>query len=163
VSKVEHPPKPPKKKPELTPAGRALRLLARREHTRRELGRKLAPHVEDAAELEALLDDFTERGWLSEARAADQLVNAKRERFGVSRIRRELQQRGVSDGEIGRALVCLTGTELDRARAVHERKFRTISHDPADQARRVRFLQSRGFSLDIAMRVARSRGEDSGE
>ena len=95
---MEHPPQRSKKKPEsLSARGRALRLLARREYTRRELAAKLAPHVPAPEELEALLDDFTERGWLSEARVVEQVVNAKRARLGPARIRRALLERGVSE------------------------------------------------------------------
>jgi regulatory protein len=56
---------------------RALRLLARREHSRAELRRKLGPHVEEGVDLEALLDDFTRRGWLSEERVAAALAQAR--------------------------------------------------------------------------------------
>ena len=63
--------------PEAALRARALRLLARREHSRAELRRKLAPHVEEGVDLEALLDDFTQRGWLSEERFVEQTVRAK--------------------------------------------------------------------------------------
>ena len=58
---------------------RALRLLARREHTRAELARKLAVHTEDPAELERVLDDFERRGWLSERRVVEQMVQSIQE------------------------------------------------------------------------------------
>ena len=56
--------------------GRALRYLAQREHSRAELERKLARHVEDApeasaaAQIAAALDELTAHGLLSEARVA---------------------------------------------------------------------------------------------
>jgi regulatory protein len=149
---------------DVTPAGRALRLLARREHTRRELEQKLAPHVDDAAEIQRVLDDFTARGWLSEARAAEQLVRAKRGRYGASRIRQTLAERGVPADLIASSLEALKDTELDTARAVWARKFKSAAATPAERARHVRFLQSRGFSLDLAMRVVRSGGSgDAGD
>ena len=157
--------RPPKSKPraELSPAGRALRLLARREHTRRELEVKLGPHVEDAEELHALLDDFTARGWLSEARAVAQLVNAKRDRLGAARIRHALMQRGAPEELIDSALAGLRESELDRARNVWARRFDAPPPDAAERARQVRFLQARGFSVEVALRVVRGRTRDSGE
>ncbi|HEX2830745.1 MAG TPA: recombination regulator RecX [Burkholderiales bacterium] len=153
-----------KKRSDDTPAARALRLLARREHTRRELEQKLKPHVEDPAELARVLDDFTARGWLSEARAAEQLVRAKRGRFGAARIRQALTDKGVPHELIAGQLEALKSSELDTARAVWARKFKTAPADQAERARHVRFLQARGFSVEIAMRVVRGAGaDDAGE
>jgi regulatory protein len=147
--------------PELTPRSRALRLLARREHTRAELERKLAPYLENETELTALLDDLTARGWMSESRVAEQLVHAKRGRYGASRIRQILIQRGVSADVIAPALASLKEGEMEAARAVWSRKFRAPPRDNAERARHVRFLQARGFSIKVAMRVARF-DDDSG-
>jgi regulatory protein len=147
-----------KRKNEPTPAGRALRLLTRREHTRLELERKLAPHVEDPAELQSLLDEFTDRGWLSETRAADQLVRLKRARFGAARIRQDLIDKGVPHDLIAPAMETLKESELDAARGVWKRKFRAPPADTAERAKQIRFLQSRGFGLNIAIRVV--RGDD---
>jgi len=162
---VERPP-PSKRKPSKEPsaAARGLRLLARRDHTRRELAAKLSPHVEDPTELEALFDDFAARGWLSESRVVEQVLHTKRERLGPARIRQALLQRGVSEALIAPALQALRTNELEAARAVWARKFRVKPSAAADQARQVRFLQSRGFSLDVALRVVAGRGrrEDEG-
>lgn len=139
-------------------AARALRLLARREYTRPELERKLAPYVEQPAALQTLLDELAGRGWLSEARAVEQLVQSKRARFGSARIRRTLIEKGVSAELIASTLQGLRETELAAARAVWARKFKTLPDTPAARARQVRFLQYRGFSVGIAMRVV--GGED---
>lgn len=153
-------PPPSKRKTEPSPAARALRLLARREHTRVELERKLAPHVADSAELAALLDDLTVSGSLSDGRAVEQLVHAKRSRYGAARIRQALVERGVSKELIAPALAALEGTEVERARSVWSRKFRVAPSSASERARQVRFLQSRGFSIDVALRVVRG-GEDN--
>ncbi|HLT27498.1 MAG TPA: recombination regulator RecX, partial [Zeimonas sp.] len=52
----------PRPRPEPTLKARALRALARREHSRVELERKLAPHAESSEQLEALLDRLAETG-----------------------------------------------------------------------------------------------------
>jgi regulatory protein len=148
---------------EPTAAERALRLLARREHTRRELERKLGAHVEDIAEIQRVLDDFTARGWLSEARAAEQLVRAKRGRFGAARIRQTLAEKGVPQQLIASQLEALKAGELDTARAVWARKFKSVPATQAERARHVRFLQARGFSVEIALRVVRGGADDAGD
>ena len=143
---------------ELTLRGRALRLLARREHTRHELEQKLAPHAPDEGALAALLEDLAAQGWISDARVVEQLVHSRRGRYGPARIRQLLTQRGVSDELIAPALSSLKRGEVDAARAVWSKKFHAAPRNAAERARQMRFLQARGFSAHAAMRVI--RGED---
>lgn len=139
---------------------KALKLLARREHTRAELARKLAVDAEDPAEIEGVLDDFEKRGWLSEARVVEQRVHTLRKRFGARRIERDLRQKGVSGEAVATALSGLKGGELEAARAVWRRKFGgRIPRTPAERARQARFLQGRGFDLDVVMKVINGRDE----
>jgi len=160
---VERRKRPSKPETQPSPAARALKLLARREHTRRELHQKLAPYVEDAEELEALLDDFAARGWISEARVVEQVVHAKRGRLGIARIRHALLERGVPEELIQPALQKLRDSELDTARAIWSGKFGARPESRAEQARQVRFLQARGFGMEIAMRVVRGDHESRDE
>lgn len=157
-----NPPKSKKPESQLSASARALRLVARRDYTRLELKTKLAPHVEDAAELQALLDDFTERGWISESRVVEQLVHAKSGRLGASRIRHALVKRGITQDLIGPALDRLKESEPDRARSVLARKFKAAPVTPAERARQVRFLQSRGFSFQVAIGVVWAGAHESG-
>jgi regulatory protein len=152
-----------RKKPEVGLRARALRYLARREYSRAELHGKLLPHVQAGEDfeqvspvnLDALLDDFVARGWLSDARAATQLVHAKRRRFGTQRITHELRQKGIAEELISAALPELKDSELEAARSVWQRKFGTLPQDAKEKARQMRFLQSRGFSLDVIFKVLR--------
>jgi len=140
---------------------RALKLLARREHSRAELARKLAIHAEDPAEIERVLDDFERRGWLSERRVVEQLVHARRSRYGARRIERDLREKGVSEEAVAAALAGLKAGELEAAREVWRRKFGGRQpRGPADRARQVRFLQGRGFELDTVLRVIKGGEED---
>ena len=153
--------KPLRKKPELSLRARALQCLARREYSRAELRAKLLPYVpaeEDfeqsqPVDLDALLEDLTARGWLSDARATTQLVHAKRSRFGTQRITHELRQRGIAEELIDAALPALKESELDAAREVWQRKFGTAPQDAKEKAKQMRFLQSRGFSMDVIFKV----------
>ncbi|MGH8700295.1 MAG: recombination regulator RecX [Burkholderiales bacterium] len=139
---------------------RALKLLARREHSRAELARKLSVHAEDPGEVERVLDDFERRGWLSEPRVVEQLVHARRARYGARRIERDLRLKGVSEEAVSAALADLKGGEFDAAREVWRRKFGGREpRSPADRARQVRFLQGRGFGLEVILKVIKSRDE----
>ena len=138
---------------------RALGLLARREHSRAELQRKLAPHTEDAQELTELLDDFTRRGWLSDARFAEALVHDKQAKFGTSRLAYELRQRGVEESVVRDQLAELKDSELERARQVWQSKFGVLPEDAKARAKQMRFLQSRGFSFEVIGKVMRGTSD----
>ena len=141
--------------------GRALKLLARREHSRAELTRKLSIHAKDPGEVERVLDDCERRGWLSERRVVEQLVHARRSRYGARRIERDLLQKGVSEEAVAAALAGLKAGELEAAREVWRRKFGgRHPRGPADRARQVRFLQGRGFDLEVILKVIKNRDED---
>jgi regulatory protein len=131
-----------------TPAelkARALRFLARREHSRAELSRKLAPHAESAEALLFLLDDLEKRKQLSDERYADVRSNWMARKYGAAKIRQDLKAKGVADEVAARIS---TEGELERARAILARKYRDVAATREEKARRMRFLQSRGFSFD---------------
>ena len=152
-----------RKKPEISLRTRALQYLARREYSRAELRAKLLPHVQaddefDSAstpDIDALLDDLTQRGWLSDERAATQLLHAKRGRYGTQRITHELRQRGIGETLIAGALPELKESELATAREVWRKKVGVLPQDQKEKARQVRFLQSRGFSMDVIFKAMR--------
>jgi regulatory protein len=140
---------------------RALRLLAQREHSRLELARKLAVHAEDSQdEISALLDHLQQVGLLSDERFAASFVRSHAGRFGLARLRYDLGQRGVAE-EIAEAALAHEldgeggsyGGELERARAVWQKKFGAAPSDARDYARQARFLQGRGFSADTLRKL----------
>jgi regulatory protein len=134
---------------------RALRMLARREHSRLELRRKLAPHVEENDDIEALLDILEMRGWLSEKRVVEQTVYSRRSRYGAMRIVQELRNKGVSDDAIAEAASKIRESELEAAREVWRKKFSSLPRSAAEHARQMRFMQSRGFDMDVIRKVLR--------
>jgi regulatory protein len=142
----------PEKKP-LPLRERALGYLSRREYSRDELARKLAPYAEDAQEIESLLDDFTQRGWLSEARFVDMVVQARQGKYGSRRIAHELRERGVSEEGMAAALCEARACDLTNARAVWLKKFGTPAATSGEKAKQMRFLASRGFGQETIRRV----------
>ncbi len=144
-----------KPKTEVSLRVRAMRYLARREHTRAELHAKLLPHVQGNEDLEAVLDELAKRGWLSDERAAEQLVQHRRSRFGSQRIAHELRQKGIAENLISDAMPQLKETELEAAREVWQKKFGVVPQDAKEKAKQARFLQSRGFTMDAIFKILR--------
>ena len=135
---------------------RALRLLARREHSRAELGRKLTPHAESQEALADLLSDLEARKHLSDERFASERVRQLARKYGVARIRQDLKARGV-DPELVPGMG--EADELERARAILVRKYREPAGTREERARRMRFLQSRGFSSETIFKLLSARAE----
>ena len=146
--------------PEPSLRERALAYLARREHSRAELARKLAVYCEDRDEINTLLDDFAQRGWLSEARFAEMVVQARHGKFGSRRIVHELREKGVSEEAIAAALPEVRENELETARAVWAKKFGALPADAKEKARQMRFLASRGFGAETIRRVVQGKEGD---
>ncbi len=173
--------------------GRALRLLGRRELSRQELEGKLRRYVgvaadvdtgadvdfdatfgaekppppPTAADLEALLDDLTERGWLSDARYAEALVRKRTGNFARRSIAQELKRAGVDEDVTAAALTQNPESDPDEefaaALALCQRKFRRVPADQKEKARQIRFLQSRGYSIGLALRVIKQLGAAGNE
>jgi regulatory protein len=132
---------------------RAIRLLARREHSRAELARKLSPHG-TPEEIESVLADLQRSQLQSDARFAEAYVRSHGERFGAAKLRQTLRAKGIASELVEAEL---RGEdlpdELERARAVWARKFAAPAADAREWARQARFLQSRGFSVEIIRRL----------
>ncbi len=139
---------------------RALRYLTRREHSRLELQRKLAPHAEESDDIQGLLDDLENRGWLSEARLVEQTMHTRRGRFGAVRIVRELREKGVSEEAISEAKSQIRENELEAARAVWRKKFGSLPKNASERGKQIRFMQGRGFNLDMILKILRGVDKD---
>lgn len=144
----------------LTLKARALKLLSGREHSRAELARKLAPHLQDGDDLDALLDDLTQRGWLDEARYVASVVHRRAARSGTRLIRQELQAQGIKPDQMADTLGELQAGELGRARELWSRRYGNEPADAKEAARQQRFLLSRGFSSEVVRQIVRWRSSD---
>ncbi len=132
---------------------RALRLLARREYSRLELHGRLSSDGTSSDEIDSLLDEFELKGWISEQRWVDAVVQTRRARFGTAKILHELKQKGVSEGGLARAREALAASEIDAARGVWQKKFGTRPASMSERARQARFLGGRGFSSEVVRKV----------
>ena len=152
---------------ELSLKGRALRYLGQREHSRRELERKLARHVQDTPELSAAeqiartLDELAAADLQSEARAADAVLQFQGARFGSHKLRQTLQLKGLDTGLINDTLARARSTENERALEVWQRKFGVRATDAVALARQQRFMAARGFGYDVIRRVVQGSDDDA--
>ncbi len=138
---------------------RALDYLARREHSRLELEKKLTPYAPTLEELSFVLDSLEQCGLLSAGRMVEQVVHVRRSKFGSRRIVHELQQKGIDEDLIAAALPHLKETELETARTVWRKKFGAMPINAKERAKQIRFLMSRGFTSEIIRQVLQSQDE----
>lgn len=139
--------------PALSLKGRALRYLSMREHSRLELGRKLARYAEEGDDVNVLLDFLEKNNWLSQERFCESLLNRRAARFGNNHIVAELESHGVDGEALADLKAGLADSEAARASEVWRRKFGTVAADAAERSKQMRFLLQRGFSQRAA-RVA---------
>jgi len=138
---------------QLSLKGRALRLLSLREHSRQELERKLKPFEETPGELAEALDFLQAKDFINEQRVVESVVNRRSAKLGASRVRQELQAKGLPVEAIAEAVQEMRSTELERAREVWRKKFGEPPQDQAARAKQIRFLVSRGFAPEVVKRV----------
>lgn len=136
-----------------------MNFLARREHSRAELARKLAPHAE-ADEVEALLDQLEQDKLLSNTRYVEMLAHARAGKHGSLRLKADLRDKGVSDSDMQTVLETAREQDLEAARTVWQKKFGATAINAAERARQYRFLASRGFPMDIIRRVIGGSEDD---
>jgi regulatory protein len=147
----------------------ALYLLARRDYSTKGLHAKLMERIKKTDALEGevmpLLEYLKHQGFLSDERFIENYIQSKRQRYGINRISRELTLK-VGDGElVNRILMQLFGVDSDSdcnsdyasnqvetAYTLWAKKFK-FSFENKEQARQIRFLLYRGFSLSVIKKV----------
>ncbi|RQS74991.1 recombination regulator RecX [Burkholderia sp. Bp8963] len=150
-------------KPARSLKGRALGYLSRREYSRAELARKLAPYVGEDESVEPVLDALEQDGWLSDARFAESLVHRRASRVGAARIVNELKRHAVGDTLVEEVSAQLRETEWARAQAVWRKKFGALPQTPAERAKQARFLAARGFSSATIVKLLKCGDEPFGD
>jgi regulatory protein len=136
-----------------------LKLLVRREHSRRELGHKLAERGHDAAAAEAALDRLEGENALNDRRFAEEYARARFAKgFGPVRVLAELREHGIDGDGLAHARL---DEGAERALAAEQYAKRFGGKPPADRretAKRMRYLQQRGFAPGICAAVVEQRG-----
>ena len=138
----------------------AMDLLARREHGRVELTRKLRQRGAPEELIDTALDRLTEEGLLSESRYLESFVSYRaRSGYGPLRIREELGQRGLQRADIELALRESGINWQAQLEDVWRRKFSgQLPVDARERAKQGRFLACRGYSMEMIGRLFSGRG-----
>jgi len=126
---------------------KALNALARREHSRLELARKLNHLSHDTTQIEQLLDQFSARGWQSDHRFAASYCSSRAARYyGPRKIRYELEERGIAPELISETFLHCGIDWQALAEKTRQRKFGSAQPSTwAEQAKQRQYLYQRGF------------------
>ena len=152
-----------RKQRELTPTQRALALLVRREHSRKELARKLAERGIESEAASVAIEKLTGDGWQSDTRFAELLVRTRAAHGqGPIRIRAELGTHGLDRDTIETAMEAFDGDWRQAAQDLARRRFGLdlASASPTQRRKAADFLYRRGFDGDTVRSALRSDPED---
>jgi regulatory protein len=135
----------------------AVRLLSRREHSAFEIRDKLSQREFDGSEIEQAINELQQGGWLSDERYAEAYIRMRQQKgFGPVRIAMELSERGVNDSIIDTYLNAQGNSWQQTLQQQYRKKYKNKAiQDYNDKAKRIRFLQYRGFTLDAICRVVK--------
>lgn len=140
----------------------ALGLLARREHSRRELERKLASRGFAAEVTAEVLDGLERSGALAADRFTESFIRTRIARGqGPVRLRAELSSRGIAEELIAAALGAAEWDWEAAARRARIKRFgRPTPRDRVERAKQIRFLEYRGFAA-AQIRAALDQAEEA--
>lgn len=127
-----------------------VRLLARREHSARELQQKLQLRGFDHKTIEKVLAKAQQLGWQSDQRYLEVWLRSCLARGdGIQKIRAAAAQKGIQGELLEQAL---QDQEPDWVEQCYERLVRRFGHtppqDPKERNRIMRHLMQRGYRLD---------------
>ncbi|MFS8137554.1 MAG: regulatory protein RecX [Thermomonas sp.] len=153
---------PRRRRQELTPTQRALGLLTRREHSRRELARKLTSKGVEPDEAKTVVETLSASGWQDEARFAELLVRSRvGAGHGPVRIRAELGTHALGSEIIAAAMETFDGDWAENARdLVNRRHPAALAGDRVIQRKATDFLLRRGFTMEQIRRAMDSAVPD---
>ena len=138
----------------------AVRMLGQREHSCAELRQKLKRKFSalEASCIDSLIEEFVERGWLSDQRFAEVLVRSRANRgYGPHYIRRELAAKGIDNFQAENALESTEADWFEIAAALIARRFPESGRDLQVWEKAVRFLQRRGFAGQVVRNTLGAR------
>ena len=129
---------------------KAMDLLARREHSVKELLRKLCERYEETELIADVVRQLSEDNLVSDSRFAEMYIRSRIGRqFGPVKIKNDLRERGVSEDKIRFALNEANQNWLQLIQELSEKKYgKTLPSEAKETAKRMRFFHSRGFDTD---------------
>ena len=136
---------------------RALYYLAKREYSYHELVNKILNYAEELGlnkqDCEFIVNKLREQNLQSDQRYCESYINSKKNKFGTQKIIFELTQRGMSDDLIANFIGELVSNEYDLALQVWKKKYAHVTKNINEKAKKIRFMQSRGFSFETIKKI----------
>ncbi|MDO9422660.1 MAG: regulatory protein RecX, partial [Methylobacter sp.] len=125
-----------------------LRLLARREHSQKELLAKLALRGFDRDDALPVIDELAEQGWQDDLRYAESYARFRiLKGYGPIRVSYELSQNGIAAIDLDAIVQQEAGSWMALLERVYRKKYADDAvSDRNEWAKRSRFLLHRGFS-----------------
>lgn len=157
--------RPRRQRPQPTATQRALGLLVRREHSRKELTRKLTVRGVDADDVEAAVGKLVEAGWQDDARFAESLVRGRAASgYGPRHIRAELGTHGLDRDAIATAMETFEGDWAEVARDLVRRRYgESGPREPVQKRKAAELLMRRGFDGDTIRIATRFDPDETGD
>jgi regulatory protein len=133
----------------------AMNLLARREHSRRELQEKLGKRFDNSRLISGVLTQLEADGLLSDQRYSEAYVNGRANKlYGPERIRHELRQAGINDALIEKTLDEAGIDWQERLLRLKQKKFGNLpTQGIEERAKQQRFFQYRGFDAGMIWKI----------
>jgi regulatory protein len=126
-----------------------LRLLTRRDHSRKEIQNKLAVKGYDQSQVLTVIDELGQQNWQDDLRYAESYARVRSQKgFGPIRIAYELQQQSIAQDAVAKIIAATTDSWTDLLEEVYSKKYpgqRLTAIDNNEKAKRIRFLLQRGF------------------
>jgi len=155
---------PRRRRPEPSPAQRALGLLTRREHSRRELEHKLVARGVERPAAQAAVETLAEAGWQDDARFAGSLARTRAASgYGPLYIQAELAGHGLAREAIARVLAELGADWIANARRLLARRTGAQQSDSGTSRKTADTLLRRGFTGDQMRAAMRSQPDQAAE
>jgi regulatory protein len=117
------------------------------------------PEASAAVQIAQALDELSAHGLISAQRVAESVLTSRAPRYGVHRLRQTLQAKGLDAALVAATLDTARASELERARAIWQRRYGTPAADATERARQMRFLAGRGFDGAVIRAVVHGGGE----
>jgi regulatory protein len=143
---------------------RALALLVRREHSRKELGRKLKAKGIEREDADVALDKLNKQDFQNDARFAETLARSRASAgYGPIRIRAELGTHSLSREDLDAAMDIIQTDWSESARILIDRKYGNKDlADPDVRRKAADFLLRRGFDQKTAFAVVKASRDKDG-
>lgn len=125
-------------------------LLARREHSKTELSKKLQTRGFEFSDIEGVIEQLNQQGLQSDARFAENCYRSRAKKgYGPNYIRQYLKQRGVCESLIDKAEYDCDVNWYDNIVGVWKKKYSDAPSDLKSINKQKQFLYYRGFDTEL--------------